>query len=112
MLVAPLFLTLWVSPHLFGGGEVITDFIRGDVNRDAQVNITDAIIIVLLLSGQQHEPILCADAADANNDGGITIRDATYLLDFLFSGGRQPPYPFPNPGIDPGWDQLACGDAG
>jgi hypothetical protein len=51
---------------------------------------------------------LCADAADANDDG---IRDFSDVLDlgsFLFSGGPPPPAPFPDCGPDPTPDGLSC----
>ncbi len=93
-------------------GEV-TAFVRGDVNRDDAISITDPILVIRALMGGDHTVIeWCLDAADADNDGGIKLSDAVYLLQFLFAGGPQPPLPYPEPGVDTGWDQLACGNAG
>jgi len=109
LLIAAVFFT---AGEEAGVGPTITSFIRGDANNDGLVNIADAVMVLNMLFGRPHPPIVCGDAADANNDGAITMRDPLYLLQFLFGNGAPPPYPFPNPGIDPGWDQLACGDAG
>ncbi len=55
--------------------------------------------------GQQTD---CLDALDGNDDGGIDISDAVFLLGYLFSGGPSPAAPFPNPGQDPTLDSLDC----
>ena len=109
-----MFSTLVLAAVLLGQGEEsdITAFIRGDANNDLRVNIADAIAIVSVLFGRQHPPLLCGDAADANNDGAITIADPLFLIQYQFGGGIPPPSPFPAPGLDTGWDQLACGIAG
>ncbi len=52
----------------------------------------------------------CLDALDANDDGSIDISDPVYLLTFLFSGGAEPPAPFPACGEDPTADALDCVD--
>ena len=74
-------------------------FIRGDSNKDAAVNIADAIYILqnLFASGA---PIVCQDAADANDDESVNIADAIYILQNLFANG--PPLPPPGAcGPDP-----------
>ena len=40
-------------------------------------------------------------AVDANGDGAVNISDATFSLNFLFSGGPTPPAPFPDCGTEP-----------
>ena len=87
------------------------EFIRGEVNSDARVNVTDPVFIVmhLFLGG---EPPSCEDAADTNDDGVIDLSDAVYELAYLFAGGPPPPWPGPfRAGHDatPA-DAFHCGD--
>jgi hypothetical protein len=68
-------------------------FNRGDANADAQINITDPIVILnWLFSGGPEPP--CLDAADADDNSFITMEDAVYLLDHLSQGGPPPPPPY------------------
>ncbi len=83
------------------------EFLRGDVNVDASVDISDAVRILLhLFSGHS---IPCADAADADDDEAINITDGAYLLGHLFVRGKAPPPPYEMPGVDPTGDgSLGC----
>jgi surface protein len=57
-------------------------FIRGDVNGDGSVNISDVTTLIdLLLGGTISNP-----AADCNQDSSINISDVTSLIDYLLSG--------------------------
>lgn len=58
-------------------------FIRGDVNGDGNVTISDvtALIDLLLGGGTINNP-----AADCNGDTNVTISDVTALIDYLLSG--------------------------
>jgi len=85
-------------------------FIRGDVDGDGALAINDAILILSILFAGARSPD-CADRADVNDDGGLNIADAIRLLGYLFGGEPQPPAPFPEPGIDPTPDDLACAGA-
>ena len=81
-------------------------FIRGDINQDNTLDVSDAITILLhLFKGQE---IGCLDAADVDDDGRILITDAISVLDYLFKGEGAPKAPFPEPGIDPTEDNLNC----
>jgi len=52
---------------------------------------------------------ICADAADANDDGVVDISDPIFTLGYLFLGAQVFPEPFPGCGLDPGTsDQLEC----
>jgi hypothetical protein len=85
-------------------------FIRGDANRDAAVDISDALFILLYLFQGPVEST-CRDALDADDRQAIEITDAIYLLSFLFQGGPSPPAPYPAPGLDPTADDpLGCGE--
>jgi sugar lactone lactonase YvrE len=84
-------------------------FLRGDVEENGIVNITDAIAVLVYLFSGGGGPIRCLDAADVNDTGDINITDAVALLGFLFLSGPPPALPFPSPGSDPTEDELACG---
>ena len=58
-------------------------FLRGDVNGDGHVTISDvtALIDLLLGGGTINNP-----AADCNNDSNVTISDVTALIDYLLGG--------------------------
>ena len=59
--------------------------IRGDVNGDSSVNITDVTSLIdYLLSGNVDGLNLAA--ADCNNDTNVNITDVTTLIDYLLSG--------------------------
>lgn len=87
------------------------DFVRGDVNLDDKVNITDAfdLAVYLFLDGVAPR---CNDAADTNDDGILDVSDPVYLLFALFvPGSPPPPMPFPSPGNDPTFrDNLGCAE--
>jgi hypothetical protein len=105
---------------LYDGGFECEYFVRGNVNQDRRVDISDAATIFRCLfpiSVWDPEACLaCMDAADVNDNGGVTIADGIYLLNFLFRGGPAipPPSPFPtvfptsDPGLDPTADSIYC----
>ena len=84
-------------------------FLRGDVDGNGTLAISDAISILLYLF-QGSETPMCLDSADANDDGVINITDAKYLLAYMFLGSTlAPPEPFESCGIDPTpQDSLGC----
>ena len=85
-----------------------TSFVRGNANRDAVVDLSDGIAILLhLFAGGSS--LSCEDAGDVNDDGTLGITDAIQLLDFLFRGGQGPRPPFPTAGLDPTADAYDCG---
>ncbi len=81
-------------------------FIRGDVNRNGTLSISDAIAILFYCFMDKEIP--CDEAADINNDDNITISDAILMLAFLFNNGPVPPPPYPLAGPDQDDDQLGC----
>ena len=86
-----------------------TSFIRGDINDDGAVQISDVITLLDYLFGSDAPALRCADAADGNDDGAIQISDAIYLLAYLFTpGSPPPPDPFPACGFDRTGDPLEC----
>lgn len=85
-----------------------TQFIRGDVNDDGTVNISDAQASLSYLFGFAPN-IACVKAVDFDDDGSAVVTDPVNMLDFLFGMGTAPPPPFPNAGFDPTPDTLPCG---
>jgi hypothetical protein len=98
-----------LSVEIVDGREV---FLRGDANRDRNLNIGDVISIVLHLfspAGRETK-VPCLDAADADDNGEVEITDAILVARYLFGRGIPPAAPFPNAGRD--WsddDPLGCG---
>jgi hypothetical protein len=70
-------------------------FIRGDVDADGSLQLTDATLLFdHLFRGQPATD--CVDALDADASGRINLTDAVQVLGFLFSGGPPPAPPFPS----------------
>jgi hypothetical protein len=82
-------------------------FKRGDANGSGVVDISDAIAVADWVNPPGPVPP-CLDGADANDDGRVTLEDASYILDDLFSGEPAPKPPFPDCGFDPSADLLDC----
>jgi hypothetical protein len=82
-------------------------FVRGDVNGNGLVNVSDLALLIQLLSGGKTLPP-CQDRLDLNDDGLLDAEDVAYLKAFLFSSGPKPPAPFPTEGADPTPDSLPC----
>ena len=62
--------------------EPVIPEIRGDVDRDGNVNIADVTTLIdYLLSGQT-----APATADCDKDGNVNIADVTTLIDYLLSG--------------------------
>ncbi len=62
--------------------EKVASVIRGDVNKDGKVNISDVTSLIdLLLSGGEMIP-----EGDCNQDGAMNISDVTALIDYLLGG--------------------------
>lgn len=84
-----------------------SEFMRGDTNGDARIDLGDAVgILHYLFSGGVTN---CLDVVDANDDGGVDVSDPVSLLGYLFLGTNRPPEPFISRGVDPTEDSLRCG---
>jgi len=72
-------------------------FIRGDVNNDQSINLSDAVGILtyLFAGGAMPMPL---ERADVDADGMVALGDVIQLLGYLFTGGPPPAPPFPDPG--------------
>jgi hypothetical protein len=89
------------------GGPSAREFIRGDSNDDAKVDLADPIWTIreLMYGGP---PSACPTAADSNDDGILDIADAACTIRWLLQGGAAPPAPFPACGSDPTAGGLPC----
>jgi hypothetical protein len=82
-------------------------FVRGRINADDRIDLSDAVALLSYLFLGGVAPA-CLDAADANDSGTLDLSDPVSLLNFLFLGGPSPPPPYPKPGADPTADGLEC----
>jgi hypothetical protein len=75
-------------------------FVRGEVNGDGFVDLSDAISILLFLflGGSTPDPL---SEADIDDTGGVDTTDVILLLGHIFLGGPPPAAPYPEPGADP-----------
>jgi len=60
-------------------------FLRGDVNVDERVDVTDIVFLLNYLRGFLDE-VPCEDGADVDDSGRIDVADAVELFSFLFLG--------------------------
>ena len=86
-------------------------FRRGDVTAEGELDITDAVKILLSLFVGGFE-LLCPDAADVDDDGRLLVTDAVRLLGYLFSGDEPLPPPAFSCGEDPTPDELGACEGG
>lgn len=84
-----------------------TQFIRGDVNSDGTMNISDAVFSLVCQFAEGPKPD-CLKAADLDDDGQLDLGDPVYGLNYLFADGPEPPPPFGGCGDDPTADSLGC----
>lgn len=88
-------------------------FVRGDVNQDGSIDISDAVFILHYLFRGGETP-RCIDAADADDDGQIALGDVIVILNYLFRNGERLAPPFLDhenvlsPSQDPTRDLLFC----
>jgi hypothetical protein len=75
-------------------------FARGQINPDGNIDISDAVALLLhlFLGGKPPRP---SEAGDVDGNGFLEVTDGIYLLLHLFRGGPAPPQPFPEPGPMP-----------
>ena len=82
------------------------DFVRGNANADASVDLSDVVFSLeyLYLGGPAPS---CLDAADTNDDGALDVADPVLSL-FQQFHGAEVPGPRPDCGEDPTEDNLTC----
>jgi hypothetical protein len=81
-----------VIAKMAGDSAPVVSFVRGDVNCDGELNITDAVTALnhLFLEGGR---LCCGTAADANDDSVINMTDPVATLGYLFLGRDPLPAP-------------------
>jgi hypothetical protein len=61
----------------------VVEALKGDVNADGQVNITDVTLLInMLINGNSPS---ASDATDVNSDGRTNITDVTTLINYLLN---------------------------
>jgi hypothetical protein len=84
-------------------------FIRGDVDSDSLVQMSDAVAVMRHIYVPGSGMLGCLDACDVNDDGVLKMSDAIYTLRYLYlPGSPAPTAPFPGCGEDPTSDSLGC----
>lgn len=63
--------------------------LRGDVDSDDNLNLTDAVFLLNFLFAGGVEPS-CLEVANADSAGSVNLTDAVFILQFLFGGGAAP----------------------
>jgi len=83
-------------------------FVRGDANRDGEIDLGDAVAILNHLF--RGSPMSCEDAGDFDDSGVLDLTDSVGVLNYLFKPGEKPAPspPFPGEGNDPTADELTC----
>jgi hypothetical protein len=88
-------------------------YVRGDVNRDGRVNVTDAVAI--FNTWLARDPPDCPAAFDVMGEGWVGPEDSLWLLRHLFGFAPAPVPPFPECGrftridpTDPVYRVLPC----
>ena len=82
-------------------------FRRGDVDIDGKITVMDAISLLCYFF--KGTPLLCLEAADANDSGSLELADLIRILDYLFLGHSTTfGPPFSECGFDKTPDPLGC----
>ena len=105
-----LFSSFLVTLVSFGFPEITRAgdaFLRGDVNNDGRISLTDSLMLRRYFFTGAREPT-CRDAADFNDDGVMNLSDMVGVAGFAFLGRNPPAAPYPAVGVDPTDDDLGC----
>ncbi len=67
----------------------IGERMRGDVNEDGKITVSDVIYLInyLFKGGPAPAPL---EVGDVNCDSSVTVSDVIYLINYLFKGGPPP----------------------
>ena len=69
--------------------DLSAQYMCGDANNDAGVNVSDAIWIVnyIFIGGPEPVPLL---SGEVNCDGSVNVSDAIWIANYVFAGGNEP----------------------
>ncbi|MDP3025982.1 MAG: SBBP repeat-containing protein, partial [candidate division Zixibacteria bacterium] len=65
-------------------------FLRGDVNGDSSVSVSDVVYLINYLFKGGSAPLPAPIVGEANCDGKVSVSDVVYLINYLFKGGPPP----------------------
>ncbi|MCK4301458.1 MAG: dockerin type I repeat-containing protein, partial [candidate division Zixibacteria bacterium] len=93
------FFPSWDGPHCYPVGSGPCCVLRGDVDGNGFIDISDLVYLVDYIFNDGPEPP-CWDEGDVDGSGiaPIDIADLVYLADYMFAQGPEPP---PCAGADP-----------
>ncbi len=69
---------------------VVKAFLRGDVNRDLRITLSDVLYLINYIF-KNGSPPLPPESGDVNNNGSISLGDIIYLVNYIFKNGPPPP---------------------
>jgi hypothetical protein len=95
------------SKDLVIGDAPAARFIRGDVDADGHIDITDPILLLGHLFTGRPAP-RCQAGADIDDSDALDLADGIYSLEYQFLSGPPPAGPFPGCGEDPSPGSLDC----
>ncbi|MDP2960810.1 MAG: dockerin type I domain-containing protein, partial [candidate division Zixibacteria bacterium] len=90
---------VYVTGYSYGSGTcedyatikyVELPFLRGDVNADKKLTVSDVIYLINYLFKGGPAPMPIKTSGDVNCDGQVTVSDVVYLINYLFKGGPAP----------------------
>lgn len=84
--------TTTYTPQSFSGGVMTKDILRGDYDRNFQINVVDLNHLVNFLFRFGPPPVTI-QASDNNQDWSIDIIDLNIMVNYIFRLGPPPPTP-------------------
>jgi len=95
-----LIVTVSLLPSVKVAAQDLPGFIRGDINGDLSIDLSDPILLLEELFGAS-QGLDCQAAADLDADGQLQLDDVIVSLGHIFlANPAQLPAPFPNCGTD------------
>jgi hypothetical protein len=67
-----------------------TALLRGDVNSDRKLTVSDVVYLINYLFKGGPAPVAGLLIGDVNCDGRASVADVVYLINYLFKGGPKP----------------------
>jgi len=80
------------------GNPSFSRYIRGDADGNGRINVLDAVLTIGVVLDALPAPFDCTEALNASDDGGVDLRDALVLLQYVFLHGAPLAAPFPDCG--------------